>query len=323
MSQETSNENKSPGEAVKESALERHVRSLSQSLQRSDRSIPSIPSIPSSTSSSTKSGGIPTSLISNLEQFDLKDSTVLLEPIPIRNISRVPFAEELQKRTITQRNLELEFENLETFGVSKDQIEKPLEIEEIEEFSVGTVTMNETKWRTSTRTDEEIKKAYVITSGEDRAKLDAKALNFLQREATLLLDKPFRFMSTGVENDYHLINSYNLSLQIASLKKRCREHDTIGAFNVFVTPVGAPVSPMLTVVNLLNDNEKSNRITLADVKAMVTFKRRYGPEYHLQDLAWTQTKLDKSCDSNLRQKIVEKCPVSGRVSVEVQYISTS
>ena len=80
---------------------------------------------------------------------------------------------------------------------------------------------------------------------------------------------------------------------------------------------------MLTVVNLLNDNEKSNRITLADVKAMVTLKRRYGPEYHLQDLAWTQTKLDKSCDSNLRQKIVEKCPVSGRVSVEVQYISTS
>ena len=297
MSQETSEENKSPGEPVEESALDRRLRSLSRSLLRSDRSIPSTPS---STTNTIESEGILTVTGLNLQEFfENEESTdEPLEAIPTRRTTRVPFAEELLRRTSTRRNLESEFQISENIA-KLDQIEK-----EKNQGTTGTTMTS--KWRTSARADEEIEKAYVITSGEDRAKLDAKALNFLQREATLPLDKPFRFMSTSVENDDHLIDSYNLSLQIASLKKRCREHDTISAFDVFVTPILSPADPIPSVVNLLDDNEKSNQITLADVKAMVTFKRKYGQEYHLQDLAWTQTKLDKSCDSDLRQKIVEK-----------------
>ena len=57
MSQETSEENKSLGGPVQESPLDLCLRSLSQSLLRSDQSNPSTPS---SITNTIKSKGIPT-----------------------------------------------------------------------------------------------------------------------------------------------------------------------------------------------------------------------------------------------------------------------
>ena len=83
MSQETSEEYKSPGEPVEGSALDRRLRSLSRSLLRSDRSIPSTPS---STTNTIESEGIPTVTGLNLkEYFENKESTdEPLEEIPTR-----------------------------------------------------------------------------------------------------------------------------------------------------------------------------------------------------------------------------------------------
>ena len=83
MLQETSEENKSPGEPGEESALNRRLRSLSRSLLRSDRSNPSTPS---STTNAIESEGIPTVTGLDLQEYFENEDSVneLLEAIPTR-----------------------------------------------------------------------------------------------------------------------------------------------------------------------------------------------------------------------------------------------
>jgi hypothetical protein len=131
----------------------------------------------------------------------------------------------------------------------------------------------------------------VAVKKEDRIKLSADALIKHQKTVTEGMTLKFSLMSH--HSDDQLVDCYNLSLRIDTLKNRLKETDTIGGFDIFESVVTQPSAQMPSEIRLI---DRIDALTKLQVRASMKFKHYYGQTYDIQDLQWSQEMVKNSCD---------------------------
>jgi hypothetical protein len=138
---------------------------------------------------------------------------------------------------------------------------------------------------------------------EGRKKLSADALVKFQKSTTEGLTQKFTLMTHSTDDE--LVECYNLSMRIETLKLRLEQTNIIGGFDIFETSVFAFIStdPMSKEVSVIDRHEF---LSEALVWNMQKFKHYFGQTYDVQDLQWSQDLLEIFCQEDFRIKVLEK-----------------
>jgi hypothetical protein len=121
--------------------------------------------------------------------------------------------------------------------------------------------------------------------------------------ATEGLKTKFRLMSLSWKDDDQLDTVYSIGLLIVELTKHLTLFDMVDVFELVLLPTSANDKGVLSMRYLLANY---STITVNECRASVEHYRLYGQGYHLQNLDWSQEMLERSCEDDLRNKILEK-----------------
>jgi len=157
------------------------------------------------------------------------------------------------------------------------------------------------RYRPTPRSLAEASVAVVPTKKEDRAMLSASDQNKLRREAVESLNIKFQLTSfTNTENQLGVV--HNLGMRVYDLRQRLTNFDMLECFQV-ITPNPADPNAPLAITDLM---AKYADISLSDVRAHVSFLKFYGRTYDRENLAWTQSLLENSCEADLCERVMEQ-----------------
>jgi hypothetical protein len=96
---------------------------------------------------------------------------------------------------------------------------------------------------------------------------------------------------------------YRIGLLIIELTKHLTRFDMVDVFERVLLPTSANYKGTLSMRSLLANY---STMTVNECRASVEHYRLYGQGYHLQNLDWSQEMLERSCEDDLRNKILEK-----------------
>jgi hypothetical protein len=130
----------------------------------------------------------------------------------------------------------------------------------------------------------------------------ADLVKFTSR-ATEGLKTKFRLMSLSWKDDDQLDTVYSIGLLIVELTKHLTRFDMVDVFERVLLPTAANDKGVLSLRSLLANY---STMTVNECRASVEHYRLYGQGYHLQNLDWSQEMLERSCEDDLRNKILEK-----------------
>jgi len=142
----------------------------------------------------------------------------------------------------------------------------------------------------------------VTTRQEDRDSLSETEKYKLQRDATETLNTKFQLTSI-TDSSNQLRVTYSLGMRVNDLRQKMIKYDMIDVFSKLITPNPADPNAPLQVEDLLIHYAD---IPLIKVKAHVRFLNYYGQVWDKQNLLWTQALLENSCESSLRDKVMEQ-----------------
>ena len=116
--------------------------------------------------------------------------------------------------------------------------------------------------------------------------------------ATAPLISKFVPLHLSMADENQLDNAYNVSLCLDELKTTLLRFDMLDVFTIlFPTDPKSSKDNSVTKKISLFDNFSS--VTVEEVCASNRHYRRYGEEYHLQNLDWTLQLLLRSCNDEL------------------------
>jgi hypothetical protein len=90
---------------------------------------------------------------------------------------------------------------------------------------------------------------------------------------------------------------------IAELKKHLTRFDMIDVFDKVLTPTAGTDKGVVAMRSLLANY---STMSVNKCRTSVEHYRLYRKDYHLQNLDWSQEMLERSCEDDLRNKILEK-----------------
>ena len=168
--------------------------------------------------------------------------------------------------------------------------------------------LSQNRFKTTARTDEEIHSASRRIP-QDKRPTDAVALAKLRTRATVGIDPPFTLLDLD-NADLTLQHTYNVSMRVQSFEYLLTQYDMIDAFRVLLfTPDTDPPVPLddskgnTISINLLSHHSS---LTENQVRKHILFLKRYGQNYDVQNLDWTQELFNNSCTAELKDKVNEK-----------------
>jgi hypothetical protein len=130
----------------------------------------------------------------------------------------------------------------------------------------------------------------------------ADLVKFTSR-ATEGLKTKFRLMSMSLKYDDQLDTVYSIYLLIIELTKHLTRFDMVDVFKRVLLPTSANDKGVLSMRSLLTNY---STMTVNECRASMEKYRLYGQAYHLQNLFWSQETLERSCEDDLQNKILEK-----------------
>jgi hypothetical protein len=142
----------------------------------------------------------------------------------------------------------------------------------------------------------EIYKEHCPTSGT------ADLVKFTSR-ATEGLKTKFRIMSLSWKDRDQLDTVYSIGLLIIELTKHLTHFDMVDGFEQVLLPTSANDKRVVLMRSLLANY---STMTVNECRTSVEHYRLYGQGYHLHNLDWSQEMLERSCEDDLRNKILEK-----------------
>jgi hypothetical protein len=110
-------------------------------------------------------------------------------------------------------------------------------------------------------------------------------------------------MSLSWKDDDQSDTVYSIGLIIVELTKHLTRFDMVDVFKQMILPTSANDKGVLSMQSLLTNY---STMTVNECRASVEHYRLYGQGYHLQNLDWSQEMLERSCEDDLRNKILEK-----------------
>jgi hypothetical protein len=155
----------------------------------------------------------------------------------------------------------------------------------------------------TTRTVVEASRSYREIDKKHRpASGTADLVKFTSR-STEGLNTKFRLMALSWKDDDQLDTVYIIDLLIVELTKHLTRFDMVDVFERVLLPTSANDKGVLSMRSLLVNY---STMTVNECHASVEYYRLYGQGYHLQNLDWSQEMLERSCEDDLRNKILEK-----------------
>jgi hypothetical protein len=121
--------------------------------------------------------------------------------------------------------------------------------------------------------------------------------------ATEGLKTKFRLMSLSWKDNDQLDTVYSISLLIVELTKHLTRFDMVDVFKRVLLPTSANDKGVLSMRSLLTNY---STMTVNECRASMEQYRLYGQAYHLQNLFWSHETLERSCEDDLQNKILEK-----------------
>jgi len=159
--------------------------------------------------------------------------------------------------------------------------------------------------RSVARDDASAERWHTEVRKTDRPEIGSSDLAKLVLRATAPLMSKFVPLTLSMEDENQLENAYNVSLRLDELKTTLLRFDMLDVFTIlFPTDPKSSKDNSITKKISLFDNFSS--VTVEEVCASNRHYRRYGEEYHLQNLDWTLQLLLRSCDDELRNRVLEK-----------------
>ena len=142
---------------------------------------------------------------------------------------------------------------------------------------------------------------------EDCASLSTKAYDPLQSAAVESLTSKFDLMSTNAENnDEKLTGTYTLNMVLQQLIRKSKIYDLQRAFILIQPDLTTTYGSVLSdVVALLEDYDKQN-LQQYVVERSVEHMRKWGEDYDIENLEWSQELLENSCSEELRNLVSEQ-----------------
>ena len=163
------------------------------------------------------------------------------------------------------------------------------------------------RFNITARTDDEIHAASRRIPQESRPK-DPVALGKLRTRATVGIDPPFTLLDLD-NTDLTLQHTYNVSMRIQSFEYILTQYDMLDAFKIHLFKPNIDPPTLLTdsngmpvTINLLSHHSS---LTEHQVRQYILFLKRYGKDYDVQNLDWSQELFNNSCDTDLRDKVNE------------------
>jgi hypothetical protein len=126
----------------------------------------------------------------------------------------------------------------------------------------------------------------------------------LSTRATEALATKFRLMPLSWKDGEHLDNMYRIQLLMVQIINNRTRFDIQVVFESIIALLDTTGKEIRVVRNLL---ENYTSLSVEDVHQSGKHYRYYGKGYHLQNLYWSQYMTEKSCETELRNKILKKC----------------
>lgn len=191
--------------------------------------------------------------------------------------------------------------------------EEQLEPQDVESTTVSFSNMSDFLGKdvsplTNPRTEEDIDAIGISVPKEERALLKATEVKTYEKlkekaeegiKSTFSLLKPIN-KSSSVK-DFKDI--YGVLTRVKELKQSMTAHDMEDVFKTPSSFTGDLPSDDCSSLDLFKD---SGSVTLDTVKRSNKFYYLYGKEYHAENIKWSGEKLLNSCDSDLKDKILEE-----------------
>jgi hypothetical protein len=143
--------------------------------------------------------------------------------------------------------------------------------------------------------------ARVTVLANEQQNLGAVDKEKLHQKVQESLTNKFSMMKM-LDQEGQLDMTYNLMLRIEELEARLCLYNM---FEVFMVQLFDPANPNMPVnqCNLLSFYATT---TYDEVIKSVCFLHRYGQDYNLKNLQWSQELLENSCEQNLCDKVMEQ-----------------
>ena len=109
-----------------------------------------------------------------------------------------------------------------------------------------------------------------------------------------------------LSSDKQLDATYSLAMRIEELRKRMTRVDIHDPFVNIVTPDPDPAHAGRTLGDTSDLLRMYMVLTEEEIRESVRFYKTYGQDYDLQNLEWSQELLENSCESDLREKVMER-----------------
>jgi hypothetical protein len=104
------------------------------------------------------------------------------------------------------------------------------------------------------------------------------------------------------KDDDQLDTVYSIGLLIVELTKHLTRFDMVDVFERVLLPTSANDKGVLSMQSLLANY---STMTVNECRASVEHNCLYGRGCHLQNLDWSQEMLERSCEHDLRNKILK------------------
>jgi hypothetical protein len=152
------------------------------------------------------------------------------------------------------------------------------------------------------RTNEELYGLGATVRMQDRENLTVREREKHHEYAISALPTKFALLSLSAEKE-QLQNTYNVMMRTQELFQRLDKYDMANVFAEIVTPDTA--NPGQITADVKNLRVNALGATETEVRASNRFYNRFGQPYDIQNLVWSQELLENSCESELRDKVME------------------
>ena len=141
---------------------------------------------------------------------------------------------------------------------------------------------------------------------EDRSSLSTKAYDTLQASAVESLSSKFDLMSSAENNDEKLTGTYTLNMVLQQFIRKLKIYDLQRAFILIQPdPTATDGSVLPDIIPLLDDYDKQS-LQQYVVERSVEHMRKWGEDFDIENLEWSQELLENSCSEELRNLVSEQ-----------------
>ena len=172
-----------------------------------------------------------------------------------------------------------------------------------------------TRYNESARSEAKMLRVASIVAKEARQALDNKAFQHLRALATTAPSTTKFILPDPKSDDEILIRTQTISNSLVNLLRHLHKYDMFDCFHLVMPLQMAPYGDLLGPQLLLNQFHQPvildiihnyANIEESQVLASITFLRKYGQYFDLQNLDWSHELLINCCDAILSSKIKER-----------------